>query len=127
VPWCRIIAGYSVSIGAGHALLHPLVDGYLWPRFREAYKDRLGQYPVHFSWLVGIVERALYTTALAIGAWQFVGVWLAIKVAARWRNPDDQKGVPTDNIWLIGTGVSLLFGFLGAWIIRWHLPMLGSK
>jgi hypothetical protein len=98
------------------------MEGYVWPNLHKGYRE-LHQYPVTFSWLVGIVERTLYTTALAVGAWQFIGVWLAIKVAARWRDPDAQKGLPTDNAWLIGTGISLLFGFIGALIIRWHLSL----
>jgi len=102
------------------------MDKYVWPHLHKGYKDKLSHYPVTFSWLVGMVERTLYTTAFAVGAWQFIGVWLAIKVAARWRDPDAQKGLPTDNAWLIGTGISLLFGFLGALIILWRLQQFGK-
>ena len=125
--WLRIIAGYAVSVGVGHVAIKPLMEKHIWRRLNASYAHKLETYPVTFSGLVGIVERTLYTTSLAIGAWQFIGVWLAIKVAARWRNPKEQEGVPADNAWLIGTGISLLFGLIGAWIILWHLPSFAKS
>ncbi len=73
----------------------------------------------------GLVERTLYTGALMMGAPQWIGVWLAIKVAAKWKSQTHERGA--DNIWLIGTGVSLLVAFVGAWIALGRLPSVASK
>jgi hypothetical protein len=35
--------------------------------------------------VIGLVERVLYTAFLQIGQAQFIGFWLAIKVAGQWK------------------------------------------
>jgi hypothetical protein len=34
--------------------------------------------------------------------------------------------VDSDNIWMIGTCLSVLFGLIGAWIALGHLPTLAN-
>ncbi len=46
-----------------------------------------------------------------------------MKVAARWQKPKaDLQLKDSDNLWLIGTTISLLFGILGAWIALGRIP-----
>lgn len=90
------------------------------------------------TWVVGLIERFTFTAALIIpGAWQWIGVWLAMKVIVRWQSVPSKgedggegrlpsKKRDSDNIWLIGTALSVLFGFAGAWIALGHLPLLGG-
>lgn len=77
-------------------------------------------------WLVGIIERFVCTGALLVGGshgWQIIGAWIAMKVAARWQKPKaDLQLKDSDNLWLIGTTISLLFGILGAWIALGRIP-----
>jgi hypothetical protein len=41
------------------------------------------------SKMVGLVERGLYIFALQIGTPEFIGIWLAIKVAGSWQRWTD--------------------------------------
>jgi hypothetical protein len=121
--WCHILAGFFVSVVVGDIVINPLLERWLWPQL-EKHHESFKRQSHTFTRQVGWLERALYTGAILVGAWEWVGVWLAIKIAARWRSNagDSEKGVPVDNIWLIGTGLSVLFGFIGAWIASGHLP-----
>ena len=123
MTWYRIILGFAVSIVGGDLLLHSLIDLYLWPKIYKAYDLPSPKFPLTRQ--VGWLERLLYTGALYVGAWQWIGVWLAIKVAARWRSTSGPPYGSSDNIWLIGTGISVLFGFLGAWVALGQLPLKG--
>ena len=75
------------------------------------------------TWLTGMVERGLYTAALILGGFQWIGVWLGIKVIARWQTTEKRPKGSMD-IWLIGSGVSLVFGFIGAWMALGQMPPL---
>lgn len=120
--FCLIILGFIVSVIGGDIVIYPLLEKYLWPQLEKHHGFKRKFHT--FTRAVGWLERALYTGAILIGSWEWVGVWLAIKVAARWRSKaaDSEADVPVDNVWLIGTGLSVLFGFLGAWIASGHLP-----
>jgi hypothetical protein len=125
-----------VSIEGGHWLIKPW-NHYLWRRLngreRRKHQQELlvadevqpqSTFPSShdhpestFSHIVGRVERFLYTAALLVGGKEFIGVWLAVKVVARWQtNSGDEKPIDSDNVWLIGTGLSVFFGFLGAFV-----------
>jgi hypothetical protein len=56
-----------------------------------------------------------------ISMWQLIGGWFVLKVGAKWKTPSAYRGA--DNVWLIGTGLSLIFAFLGAWIALGHMPI----
>jgi hypothetical protein len=122
MSWHRILIGFVVSVIGGDLVIYPVMEWYLWPRLAKHYG--LGKSKgYNFARQVGWLERALYTAALLIGAWQWVGIWLAIKVAARWRSTSGDPDAPVDNVWLIGTGLSVLFAFLGAWIALAKVPV----
>jgi hypothetical protein len=125
----RTFLGFVVTNLAAGGLLLLLLDKWLWPRFFDRYpehrrKERLRD-PL-LTFLVGTVERILYTLALYLGAWQWVGFWVGIKVAIRWRSKSDSAYGSSDNIWIIGTVLSILSSFLGAYIVLGQLPLKGT-
>jgi len=118
-PW-TLAAGFAVSIIVGYFIVHWLVR-WMW-RYSGAPESPDTKARRSLGWLLGIVERTLYTGSLLLGWWQVIVVWLALKVAVRWNVAPQHRGA--DNIWLIGTGLSLLFGFIGAWIALAAVPIL---
>jgi hypothetical protein len=121
--YCRIFLGFVVNLGAGQFVMWLIVEKCMWP---YVIKHNNAKHNKHaLSWLVGLVERALYMTAFMVGAWQWAGAWLALKAVVRWRAVSDahsEAGTGADNIWLIGSGLSLLIAFLGTWITLGYLP-----
>jgi hypothetical protein len=131
----RLTVGMLVSLFVGDVVINLIVDHYLWGQIRKDYPNT----PIKknaFSRGVGYVERTLYTLALCASVPQWIAVWLGVKVVVKWQRnsgqptldkpadvsgPDSSSG-PVDNVWLIGSGLSVLFGLLGAWIALGHLP-----
>ena len=70
---------------------------------------------------LGMLERGLYTCVLIAGMWPLIAGWFGLKVAAKWKMLSDHGGA--DNVWLIGSGLSLLFGLIGAWIAIGHMVL----
>jgi len=120
--WCRVVLGFVVSVIGGDLVIYPLVQWYLWPQIAKHYGETKPKGHT-FTRSVGWLERVLYTAALLANAWQWIGIWLAVKVAARWRSTAGDSDAPVDNVWLIGTGLSVLFGFLGAWVALGKFPV----
>lgn len=122
-PYWRIILGFAISVFGGDLVIRPLINR-LWLYLRTnsgVPEDRSSPHGA-LSLPLGMLERGLYTGALMMGAWQLVGAWLLLKTAAKWKETAKYKGA--DNAWLIGNGLSLLFGFFGACIALWHLPVI---
>jgi hypothetical protein len=73
--------------------------------------------------LVGILERLLYVVALQTETGEFIGFWLAIKVAGQWSlwtvGDGDVSGREFFNTFLIGNGLSILFAVVGFKMITW--------
>jgi hypothetical protein len=70
--------------------------------------------------------------AILSSAPDFIGVWLAVKAATRWgplvdSHNDNRRGLGDDQVWLIGTALSVLVAYLGAWLTALHLPVLHVK
>jgi hypothetical protein len=125
----RIVAGFVFSIVVGHFVLWSLIEKTLWPYVRRHHPPDATQHKARLSWLVGVLERAIYTGALMVpgSGIQFVAGFLAVKVAARWHSSSGPRAtVDSDNIWIIGTWLSVLFGAVGAWIALGHPPMLAN-
>jgi hypothetical protein len=118
----RISLGFFVSVVVGDLVISPIIVKYCWPRLVKHHKVTAGKGT--FSREVGWLERLMYTGAIYCGAWQWIGVWMAVKVAARWRSTAGDTAAPVDNVWLLGSGLSILFGFLGAWVALGHLPIM---
>ena len=128
----RILAGFVVSIFGGDIVIRPIVVfSWNWlshhpdteqdSRVPSIHANRSGA----LTMPLGMIERFIYTGAFLGGAWQVIGAWLVLKVAAKWKNPKDFRGA--DNVWLIGNALSLIFGFIGAWIVIGHLPTFPTK
>ncbi len=113
-PW-RILLGFTVSIFVGH-LIVALANAAMWSHAKKNVPG-LTVFPKagSLTWLLGMVERALYTGAFMLHAWEWVAVWLAAKAVAQWQ-AEKQRERPSDNIWLIGNALSIVCAFFGAWI-----------
>jgi hypothetical protein len=120
--WCRVILGFVVSIIGGDLVIYPIVEWYLWPQLQKYHGVEQKKHT--FTRQVGLLERALYTVSLFVGAWQWIGVWFVIKAAARWRSTSGDTDTPVDNVWLIGNGLSVLFGYIGAYVALGRVPLL---
>ena len=97
----------SVMYGLGGNTLHP------------------NPYPQHPE-AIGLLERTLYTAAWQLGITEFIGIWLVLKVAGGWKGWTEDLPVSSGklsgrtvfNLFLLGTGVSLAYGVVGALIIQ---------
>ncbi len=125
----RMVAGFGFSVLVGHIILWSLIEKTLWPYVRRHHPPDPSHQKARLSWLVGLLERAIYTGALMVpgSGIQLIAGFLAVKVAARWHGSSGPRAtVDSDNIWIIGTWMSVLFGALGAWIALGHVPALAN-
>lgn len=125
----RLIAGFAFSIAVGHVVLWSLIEKTLWPNVRKHHPPDPYHHKSRLSWLVGIMERTIYTGAFLLPGTgiQLVAGFLALKVASRWHSSSGPRSsVDSDNIWIIGTCLSVLFGLAGAWIALGHMPTLAN-
>lgn len=116
----RLLVGFAVSTLGGALVLWYLVERVLWPRSKHP-RPRFGTMPL------GIIERALYTGALLVGAPGWIPVWLGLKVATHWPGWSNSESRVTYNIFLIGNALSVAIGFVGAWIAGGRLPSFGGS
>jgi len=125
----RVVAGFTFSVLAGHVILWWLIERTLWPYIRRRQAAEPDHHKSRLSWMVGVLERAIYTTALMVpgSGIQIVAGFLAVKVAARWHGTSGPRATAdSDNIWIIGTWLSVLFGVAGAWMALGHMPELSN-
>ena len=125
----RVIAGFAFSLLVGHFVLWSFIEKTLWPYVRKHHPPDPDHQKSRLSWMVGILERTIYTGAFMLPGTgiQLVAGFLALKVASRWHSSSGPRStVESDNIWIIGTTLSVLFGLLGAWIALGHMPALAN-
>ena len=123
----RVLAGFAFSVAVGHFFLWWLIEKTLWPYVKKNHPPDPNHHKSRLSWLVGIVERTIYTSAFLLpgGGIQLIAGFLALKVASRWHTMSGPRStVDSDNIWIIGTCISVAFGLGGAWIALGHVPAL---
>ncbi|GEM_PF-1952921 len=119
-PFSKYVLGYGLSVLGGHIFINPINE---WMR-DERNNQQPGRKKMDkgglLSWLVGTTERIAYTTALIADCPKFVGLWLTLKFAGRWKEwqPEKPGGWGRVNIFLVGNILSILFAFAGAVIIR---------
>ena len=130
--WGPYAVGYAFAVFAAEIL--PQVSRPLWKRYgrdADTEKDHTEKdhplYDPTVGTAVGLVERPLYVAAFLAGAPAFVGVWLGLKVAGGWKGWQDPytlksgkmvAGRTVFNFMLIGSAVSVAYGWAGARIIR---------
>ena len=117
----RVILGFFVSTIVGAFSLWLLIDKITWPYISKKY-DIQGKKFGNLTTPLGIIERASYTTALILVLPEWIAVWLAMKVAVGW-GIHQKRESPSDNLYLIGNLLSIMFGFIGAWIAVGQLPL----
>jgi hypothetical protein len=120
----RVLAGFLFSTGVGAVVLWLLIDCLLWPYISNG-RPNGGKPSRSLTVPLGICERASYTAAILIGVPSWIGVWLAVKVAAQWSRWQNEER-STYNLFLIGNLLSIFFGVLGACIALGDVPMLHS-
>lgn len=101
----------------------------LWKEYKGNQNfDQLLRPSVIHPQIVGIIERSLYVSALIMGNPEFIGLWLAVKVAGQWNrwsegiennNMEIIPGRAFFNIFLIGNGLSIAFAIIGFQFIAW--------
>ena len=66
----------------------------------------------------------MYTASLLINRPEWIAVWLAMKTAVHWQSGKglDDGLAYRNNVWLLGTAFSLVFGIAGAMIATHGLP-----
>jgi hypothetical protein len=125
----RLIVGFAFSIVVGHFVLWSLIEKTLWPYVRRHHPPDPNHHKSRLSWMVGVLERGIYTGAFLLPGTgiQLVAGFLALKVASRWHSSSGPRStVDSDNIWMIGSCLSVLFGLAGAWIVLGHMPALAN-
>ncbi|MBT9538062.1 MAG: hypothetical protein IVZ94_08010 [Nitrospirae bacterium] len=118
----RIVFGFFVSMFVGAFFLWLIINKGLWPYISKKHIIQGGK-SGSLTMMVGIIERASYTAALILGVPEWIAVWLAMKVAVGWREQQKRES-PSDNLYLIGNILSIMFGVIGAWIAIGQLPCL---
>ena len=123
------MAGYGFAVAGGHLFIWLLMRT-LWESVRETgvtkqkpHREEHREFPM----MLGILERSLYVAAWQFGKPEFMGVWLALKVAGQWKAWGEDivgrdriiLGRAIFNVFLIGNGLSISYGVVGALIIDW--------
>lgn len=137
--WWPYVVGYLFSIVVAHFPILWVIDR-MWKciGWRNDNKESIRPQ----SWqprIVGCVERALYTGSFQLGKPEFIGIWLALKVAGQWKRWSEDKdyggrliaGRAIYNIFLIGSALSIGYSVIGAKLVEWCLqrewvPAIGA-
>ena len=105
------LVGYTISLFVAHFFIRWTTDP-LWYSINEERKK---------EWLLaslnqGFIERMLYTLSWQFDQPAFIGIWLALKAASQWKKWSE---TPSYNIFLVGTGLSVIYSVIGANVISW--------
>lgn len=114
-------------------LTHKLVESFLIKLYEYVDKT-IERKPNRLTALLGIIDRLVYALCFAIHQYNFIGIWLGIKIVQR---VTQFKSVTIDehdkiriigerkNIFLIANLVSLVLGIMGGYLIQilFNLPL----
>ncbi len=125
--WAPYAVGYAFAVFGGSLL--PPISRPLWKRYGRDPDTEKGDplYDPLIGQVVGLVERPLYVAAFLASAQALVGIWLGLKVAGGWKGWQDKyalkngkqiAGRTVFNFMLIGSAVSVAYGWVGAHMIR---------
>jgi len=123
-----LICGYGFAVVIGHLCIAAFVDG-LWAAEVSNPSDTRTRPAAYLSRLVGMVERVLFVASLQLGRAEFIGIWLVLKVVGQWKRWAEGErvgdkvidGRSSFNLFLIGSGLSIAYSFVGAQLIRFIL------
>jgi len=130
--WSVLIGIYLVSVVATHFVI------FYSMRCLHFLLRLQGPDTLHDLWsptVVGVCESIMYPTALLMGQGDFIGLWLALKVAGqwvRWRGEPEKKtetleerneGRRRFNRFLVGSALSVIlagvtYGALRIWVLE---------
>jgi hypothetical protein len=114
----RLLALYAFLIAGSTLIINPLIAG-IRKLFKLDAPDDVLYENIWPAMLVGSCEAVLYPTSLIINKPEFIGVWLALKVAGHWKFWEEgHKGRNRFNMFLIGNSFSIVIAFLGSHLIR---------
>ena len=148
ICWENIFWGYFFCNLIGTLIITWIIDIYLWkyylkgiklcPYLKIKYKqNKLKKYVKilfginrtsakgrrSLSLPVGIIERVLYTAAFITGVPAWIVVWMGIKTATTIKaSKNEPQG--SYNAFLIGSALSIMVGYIGAWAFLRRLPNL---
>jgi len=126
--WSYII-GYLFAVVIAHLPISWVVDQ-MWECIGWTKKTSNSIRPEYWQpGVLGCVERFLYAASFQLGKPEFIGVWLALKVAGQWKRwGEDQEyegrliaGRAIYNIFLIGNALSVSYAVIGAKLVEWCL------
>ena len=139
----NLALGYFYSIGIGHLMIYLLANRMHLsiqrdPNLQAHIEDEVVQFNKKWNrhpQFIGMIERALYTTAIIHGGSEFIGLWIALKTVGRWQIWKDTNSVGSGwtkglhgrlvfNLFLIVNGFSIAYAFFGARIIKMFNPNL---
>jgi len=126
--WFSQTIGYAFAVVVG-GLATKLVSDRMWECL--GWKKHIN--PDNFRpdvWqprVTGIVERVLYVATLQVGKGEFIGFWLALKVAGQWSRwtkesepgGNGPQGRSIYQNFLIGNALSVLYALVGFKLIEW--------
>ena len=114
--------GFVFSTIGGHLLISPLMRR-LWKACEEELRDVYKVQSKHglHPRMLGMLERAMYTSAWLLGLPQFITIWLGIKTVGQWGTAVGGSGRLVFNLFLIGNAFSIAFGAMGGLTIKWML------
>ena len=109
--WYAYAVGFGYAIIVGYLLIKPVMF-IMW-----SYEDR----SLKSRWqpaLIGVIERIFYISSLLMNHYEFIGLWLILKMAGHILGKE-----PSDRIFymetLIGNAISLLYAGVGFQMISW--------
>jgi len=111
-----------VTVVAHFAVFYIVDNGWKCIGLKRGTGDYLWQ-----AAFVGCFERILYVVSLQLDRAEFIGIWLILKTAAKWRRWGADRNEKGDvisgraiyNIFLLGNGLSLIYAVTGYKIIEW--------
>lgn len=126
--WVRYLLGFGFSVGIGGLLIRPLLKE-MHDKVNAYVRSTNPQYHIglreirpftSFPTICGYIERPVYTASWLLRRPEFIGVWLVVKMAARWTLPKD----PMDSRHryypvLVGNLLSVVYGVVGGIAIKW--------
>lgn len=111
--------GLFYALLVAHSLIH-LTVCILW-KITTGHSYDLKS---HFdsSMILGYVERTLFVIAIFYSKLELIGAWLILKTAGRlWHQEKSSLAESREvyQIFLIGSGLSIAYAFVGAMLIEW--------